>query len=185
MIRIILEVLKWFLISFVFINALSDNYQTEVFIKSNGHPVISKRLSKGSTDSSLECAIFCLKIESCSMITLNEMLRACLSYKIQHGHGLSNESLSTQQDIVIWYKAKTFVELLEISSSTTDVPLTSPVDCPAPFVRIGYGCYYADEQATLSWHDTVTNCQNKGTAIGHESIPAWFDDISVSHIFLR
>ena len=60
--------------------------------------------------------------------------------------------------------------------------MSTPATCPEPFVMIGSGCYYAETQVPLSWMDAGDNCQELGNMIEHESILAYFDNITVSVI---
>ncbi len=185
---------KFYVISFVFKNALSIKYQGEVFVKITKFPGLSVPISNIMADSTHTCAAFCMQVKTCSMIMLtskgNNMSRACSIYGNLSPNIIDdNKNLSIQHNLAVWYKMEKFLELSQQSAdltkpeefviSTTHYdPLTTATACPSPCIEIGFGCYCTHD-TEVGWDDGNIICQDMGDRTGQQGTLAVFDSISV------
>ncbi len=130
-------------------------------------PGLSVPISNIMADSTHTCAAFCMQVKTCSVIMLtskgNNISHICSIYESLIPNNIDdNKNISIQHNLTVWYKMEKFLELSQpeefVISTTHHDPLTTATVCPSPFIKIGSGCYYADN-AAVGWDDGYTGLQ--------------------------
>ncbi len=120
-------------------------YKNDLFKISTIYTEENRLLFSQNIDVKLPCFSNCLKVQSCSMVTVMEYGKNSCKCQIHEIVNFNNLSSLTEPNKNIWYKREVFMAMLDEMNppETTEGPndVTTQNPCPNGFTPLTAGCF--------------------------------------------